>query len=1296
MSVNVKTIPTELNSKNGAGAVVVTRIGANGLNADQAYFNNIDADSAVINNLQVNNITSSVINTEIVNTEIINGTQGNFTELNAEQANIYEEKVDFSNINNLYANFAGVKDLNADKAEIAVGEITELFSKEITTDYLKVLKSAHFFELIIDKISAVGGSVILSPADGFELYGWSDSTSNSIKLWWIATDDSKGKYNMWKVGDQAICQNFNNANVGTNHAVSSKYCWSLVIDVHGNIAEYVVKLTSTDELTNINSDYSSTHPTLKQSDFAVVMTAEEKRYDSNNNPLNGLWKLNNGTTILTPEQYNELTPVEQADYSLYQDAYIGYVNSNPIYITAEQYAGTVQYQGYTIRPYSQIDCKRCFAITISKSSCAQYSTFNFEEGDNFVMLGHQKQQTETADDAKKRQSAIYLSSYESIDADLKAPLICQYRNIDTFSLSDEINKIRKWNYFDRNGAKFQGQFILEDGTEIDESVYDYFKLVPNYNIFSRNGAGDVDQHTIDVNILRNINNTVEYNTTVPTGYTLYVESYTVSGSTPFQTATKTGGQSATSIAVPYNNTNFHHMVLRLVKNATTPKTVDEYIINIQLVSDGPQGAQGTAGDDGTNVTLLVAQELCSVRIDSPTTDVEFENMTTSLYTKLEYKLVKIEGDTATEIEFGQSTGYKVTLSCHDGTGNGSISYDSDSHDSNWQINSSGGWSISIDKKTLSFEQTNILDVINPSSSYANKYRNYQYLISNWATSTSVQKRTPLKFKVELKDQNTATVESRMIYVSYEPQSLFVNNKDLLYSAKLGAQGYTDGWARQFSTELYQTNQEIGAQATRLDAGIQGTQSSIAQVSLTANGAQSSVVQLTSDLNQNYYTKTEVDQTAERISLQVLGQQGVTQDQLRRTGIDITDGQITLDAENTVVTGELSLTNSNSGFVLYDEYGNPVIKIGNDSIGSFDDFNSSVLVYQWLNYVASSSSSWNITSNTKNIGTRVSGSSISLSGLILQLFAYQPDYSMSYPSSSTINATIQLLIGNTVKNPSQQPITMTFDSTYGYYTYSGTVNINIPEDGNYTLRVVTSGISGTPVSNPYLNFGYQISYVSQKMIRLAKDGFASNPVANSFIWSNNEMQILKQGQNGLRLYNPNGETNSKGLQVFAGISRINNQDVERWYNYSNYTPTKTLLGSDFTTGTAYIGDGTSENNVKIYTVEQGYGCILIPSRNELFGSGQYSRNIYIKLPAFSDVVLGYSVKIINYGQDANVRVIDGNNVSGHCYHIMDANMNMNSYIVCKGATGSGGEFMYVGQVTSHEEELNFHWRATCDV
>lgn len=1260
MSVNVKTIPTILNSNGSSGAVVVTRIGANGVNADKAFFNHIDAESATINNLQSNNITTSILNGEIVNGEVVNGTQGNFTELNAEKANIYKEDVNISNIGSLYADFAGIKDLNAKSATIDVAKITELFSGNITTDYLTVLKSAHFFELIIDQIKAVGGSVILSPADGFELYGWSDNINlpaqdASIRLWWIAEEGKNGKYNQWEVGDQALCQNFNNAQVGVSHNVSSKYCWAAVTSTHGNTVEYVVKLnpnaewtTSSDpapkdEVTIITNEiYLATHPTLKQGDFVPVMTQEEKRYDENNNPLNGLWKLNSGTTILTPEEYDALPEADKANYSLYQDAYIAYVNANPIYITLEQYNGTVQYAGYTIRPYSKLEVKRCFSITISKnnadytyykeSGVTKGSAFNFEEGDNFVQLGCQ-------DTSLNRGNAIYLSAYNSIDQDLKAPLIAQYRNISTFDLSS-----CKWSWFDANGAKFKGQFVLEDGTPIDESVYDYFKIVPDYNILTKNANDEVDQQTIKVSILSNINNVTSYNTTVPQGYTFRAESYKADGTIiSAATTTKTSGESTASIPVPYLNSNFHHMILKLIKNSTgvqgSEKIVDEYILNIQLVSEGaqgsvgPQGSQGTAGDDGTNVTLLVAQELCGVRIDNVSTDEEFETMTTSLYTQLEYKLVQIVGDTATELDWGAANGYRLTLSCWDGT----IQYTSNSHEgSNYQLNQTDGWKYGgtnhDNTKVLTFTQSNILTDSKLNGNQGQNFTNYQWLMTNYNSNQTAHDRTPLKFKLELKDHSWDVVESRMIYVSYEPQSLFVNNKDLLYSAKLGAQGYTDGWASQFSTELYQTNQEIGAQATRLNAGIQGTQASIAQVSLTANGAQSSVSQLTTDLNTNYYTKTEVDQTAERISLQVLGQQGVTQEELRRTGIDIEDGKITLDALKTIVTGVLQLNDSQSGLILYDNNGNPVISIQNTSVG--DSSSATYTIY--------GDDELNGNRTTNSVHLHIKSSTIGLiSGSYsvdnMQLLTYIYDENPTnwnvtnvvangyiYKSNNTSTPYKTLFTNKTVSGTSGSkyvdlggPYTFTSDYTGNCYVYLDVVI-------NFSTTITGSLFGGQTIT--------KITSVTNKIMKIGSDGVVFVTSPNQYAMFKSNKYELKYGTDVLTI-NSNGMQRTIGYATadigtimptkFIDISTSTSTWpvlTGGWYGFVVYT------GSE--TGISYINDEiedpSSDNigaryvfknlsNLDVYLHTNNFDTIIHPDetspRTGQYGNGWEKNKTY---------------------------------------------------------------------------------------
>ena len=97
---------------------------------------------------------------------------------------------------------------------------------------LKVTGSAHFFELIIDKVKSAGGSMLITPADGFDIDIVQDSP-NEVKLLWQCQDaNGNQRDNRWKVNDQALCLSFNKAKVGTTHNVANKYYWALVTSVN--------------------------------------------------------------------------------------------------------------------------------------------------------------------------------------------------------------------------------------------------------------------------------------------------------------------------------------------------------------------------------------------------------------------------------------------------------------------------------------------------------------------------------------------------------------------------------------------------------------------------------------------------------------------------------------------------------------------------------------------------------------------------------------------------------------------------------------------------------------------------------------------------------------------------------------------------------------------------------------------------------------------------------------------------------------------------------------------------------
>lgn len=102
--------------------------------------------------------------------------------------------VSSTNINNtdtittstLSATNTATTTLNADDADIKT-----LLSDNITTDYLTVTKSAHFWQLIIDKITSTNGALILSPAHTKveEVV----NEGNKYTLFWKAEDKESGK-----------------------------------------------------------------------------------------------------------------------------------------------------------------------------------------------------------------------------------------------------------------------------------------------------------------------------------------------------------------------------------------------------------------------------------------------------------------------------------------------------------------------------------------------------------------------------------------------------------------------------------------------------------------------------------------------------------------------------------------------------------------------------------------------------------------------------------------------------------------------------------------------------------------------------------------------------------------------------------------------------------------------------------------------------------------------------------------------------------------------------------------------
>lgn len=99
---------------------------------------------------------------------------------------------------------------------------------DATIQDLYVSGSAHFVELIIDKINSTNGTLVLSPAHATLSRTEIDDTTHTITCYFKASDGEKKISNDFDVDDLVICQSFN-AVEGVSHDVDNKFIWKRCI-----------------------------------------------------------------------------------------------------------------------------------------------------------------------------------------------------------------------------------------------------------------------------------------------------------------------------------------------------------------------------------------------------------------------------------------------------------------------------------------------------------------------------------------------------------------------------------------------------------------------------------------------------------------------------------------------------------------------------------------------------------------------------------------------------------------------------------------------------------------------------------------------------------------------------------------------------------------------------------------------------------------------------------------------------------------------------------------------------------
>ena len=556
--IDVQTYPVA-HDKNGGGG------------GGKTYM--IGGQSNVPSNLYVNSINASLGNIKHLTSTSLSSNDANFIYVTANDGNIYKlqgNDLDFYNghIANLAVDCITADSLDLKNLSALKATIEELIAGDITTKNLTVTGTAHFFELIIDKIRSVGGQLILTPTscivDYVQYYNNGTlitnpeqySTANSYDIYWRGSDPyGRAVNNEWIVNDQAICQSFNNAAVGTNNNVTNKYYWMLV---NNKLEDKYINLktgetTSQQNQTTYNTIYvgmwdttwtenNNTHANQIEWNCAVQTIDDVPVSDVNwdDSPsVSGFAVMGTMKTSdklfgikITPTGDNKNRMTDKLKFTFEQETSSGVIPAPQMNITVTFTDDTFMYfpnveakkvnnqyvkeNGHYVfeldlseanNPISiitvvcaqDVDWHLCHGIRLNgivkAENCAGYP----EAGDNLIQLGWHSEAGQTlTDDQKKRQAAIIISAYNSPDPALKAPSYAHYQGINDFKL-----ETHRGSYFDANGARFTGDITfanIGDLTATDKWMKLNYTSAPIISTMNEDGTRTTAPSTFGLSI----------------------------------------------------------------------------------------------------------------------------------------------------------------------------------------------------------------------------------------------------------------------------------------------------------------------------------------------------------------------------------------------------------------------------------------------------------------------------------------------------------------------------------------------------------------------------------------------------------------------------------------------------------------------------------------------------------------------------------------------------------------------------------------------------------------------------
>lgn len=898
----------------------------------------------------------------------------------------------------------------------------------------------------------------------------------------------------------------------------------------------------------------------------------------------------------------------------------------------------------TISAYDDLRETMCdwHYITVGGTQVTWDGTLNPEVGDEICVLGNT---TDTA-----RQNAIILSSVNNtfLDEDLEAPSIAQYKGIKTFEL-----KPYRLNCLSGNENTFYGNFNVIVGN----TTSDVKDLIND----SKSNIASIQTDSLVTFIMADSNGKID-SINAATGLVKKIEVYLGNDLIPTS-------EYDTSCYVQWRDAKFYPI------SATGNKLRDGIDIN---------GFTVNTNDIAVNWTYHISEE--ETTQETTPTDTEFVTYIKFTHNGTTYEkmftvpatVIKTEKGTDAELDKLVVDSFKAVVTIKD------------------KLEISGTAYILHVKGNTTTRVADLseytLDCVSDAGDKFNfnKSNYFYYINDNYISNYSTQSKTQKIYTVRL-FKGLNKVDEQTFNVTFDSGAIFQIKADAITSAVQSSKTYTDGEITTVSNNVSRIEQTANQISSRVTA-IENDYATNTEFTQTANEISSRVTTIEND----YVTSSELTQTANNVQINIY-------DELNnKTGIDVKNGQITLDADNTTIIGNLNITDTDNGLTVYDNDGVPRINLQPKKITDFTDDIEDTILSHIYTYNNANPTAWNATSDSYSLSL-TKGDTLELRRITATMYA-RNTASTVYPSGGESG----LMYGTlTVTKPDNS--TKTFNLVMqgkGNGRFQQTKETLIADlDGTYkfVFNVFTNDTFQTTYKYLYCTFSCSFEIAQVRQTYLGTDGLFAHTGASKQVVFNEDETLLQFGANGIRwtekIVNGNAITGNRAMDVAVGYNNTNPTSVT-WIPFYNYTPifnpSNWIKGSIINTGNTnkyyYKIDVQNDRGMCVvnYPPTDTSGrvqdaWILLPSQVIDDGNG----NVGYYLP------IGYTVTIINHTFLSALKCnlyVTGDAAQKNEVVIIDSDRNYNYYCDLSG-TQSSDTYIYMGHYTNSSTGINtMFWQA----